>query len=139
MLVRNQVAMRTSGAEEQVSQRRSASLARLAQAAAKMDFSDTVEPRHAEFAIATMSGAEQDRDPGALRGAINKDTCKKASVWDVQTIHTNLGQNSYTVWNSMQRSTLSGILLGERSQSSANSAAFLTRLRRKTSTGNSAH
>ena len=72
MLVRNQVAMRTSGAEEQVSQRRSASLARLAQAAAKMDFSDTVEPRHAEFAIATMSGAEQDRDPGALRGAIQQ-------------------------------------------------------------------
>ena len=99
MLVRNQVAMRTSGAEEQVSQRRSASLARLAQAAAKMDFSDTVEPRHAEFAIATMSGAEQDRDPGALRGAINKDTRdKKASVWDaIQVIHTNLGQNSYTV------------------------------------------
>ena len=99
MLVRNQVAMRTSGAEDQVSQRRSASLARLAQAAAKMDFSDTVEVRHAEFAIATMAGAEQDRDPGALRGAINKDTRdKKAMVWTaIQAVHSNMGQEAYTV------------------------------------------
>lgn len=99
ILVRNQVAMRTSGAEDQVSQRRSASLARLAQAAAKMDFSDTVEVRHAEFALATMSGAEQDRDPSAMRGALAKDTRdKKSAVWEaIQAIHGRLGQNSYTV------------------------------------------
>jgi replicative DNA helicase Mcm len=99
LLVRNQVAMRTSGTEDQVSQRRSASLARLAQAAAKLDFSDTVELRHADFAIATMSGAEQDRDPGALRGAIHKDARdKKAAVWDaIQLVHEQLGQNAYTV------------------------------------------
>ena len=64
-----------------------------------MDFSDTVELRHAEFAIATMSGAEQDRDPGALRGAIHKDARdKKAAVWDaIQLVHEQLGQNAYTV------------------------------------------
>ena len=78
--------------------------------------------------------------PGALRGAINKDTRdKKASVWDaVQTIH-NLGQNSYTVLELDAAFDTVWDSAWERSQSSANSAAFLTRLRRKTSTENSAH
>ncbi len=98
MLVRNQVEMRTSGSEDQVSQRRSASLARLAQAAAKIDFSDTVEERHAAFAIEVMAGAEQDRNPTFVRGALTKQTRDmKARLWEaLQIVHLNTRQAIYT-------------------------------------------
>ena len=70
VLVEDQVSKRTAANEDDVvSQRRSASLARLAAAAAKLDFSDTINIPHAEFALRAMSEAEQDRNPSVMRGA----------------------------------------------------------------------
>ena len=99
LLVSNQVAMRSADREEQVSLRRAASLARLAQAAAKLDFSETVEVRHSEFAIRTMNGAEQDRNPTSIRGALLKETRDmKGHIWEaMMLIHANEGKDVYEV------------------------------------------
>jgi len=99
MLVENQVAMRQANTEDQVSQRRAASLARLAQAAAKLDFSETVESRHAALAIEAMSGAEQDRNPTSIRGALLKETRDmKAHIWEaMMLIHGHEGKDVYEV------------------------------------------
>jgi len=98
LLVRNQVDMRVSGGEEQVSQRRSASLARLAQSAAKLDFSPVVESRHALFAIETMSGAEQDKNPAVLRNALSSEAreMKTRILQHFEEIHKEKGQVQYT-------------------------------------------
>jgi DNA replicative helicase MCM subunit Mcm2 (Cdc46/Mcm family) len=72
ILASDQVMKRTSDAGEMVSMRRIASLARLTQAAAKIDFKTEADIEHANFALSVMSAAQQDISPESVDGGIGE-------------------------------------------------------------------
>ena len=75
-LAKDQVFKRVSASGEKVSMRRVASLARLTQAAAKLDFKTVADIEHAEFALSVISAAQQDISPESVDGGIGEKNRK---------------------------------------------------------------
>jgi len=75
-LAKDQVFKRVSASGEKVSMRRVASLARLTQAAAKLDFKTVADVEHAEFALSVISAAQQDISPESVDGGIGEKNRK---------------------------------------------------------------
>ena len=100
MLVQDYVTQRERGSDnDYVTMRRTDSLARLTQAAAKLDFACQAEVRHAQFAINALASTLDTIEPSAAEGGATRHQTRRIEIiWDtLQEMHKRVARDKYTI------------------------------------------